>query len=477
MNGTAVDDVEKTVTPIVVDWDSPDDQQNPMNWPKSKKWSTITLVAYITFVTSFGSTIFAPGVPELLRDFHNTSDELATFIVSIYILGFCVGPLLLAPLSEVYGRFPVYYIANILFLIFSIACAVSSGMGMFIFFRLCQGITACPPLVLGGGTIGDLMAPVDRGRALTIWSMGPLLGPVVGPVVGGFMAQNIGWRWTFWFTAIMTGVGVIASHFILRETYAPTLLGKKAARLRKETGDPNYKSKFDKGLSPAQYFKSAIIRPTKMLFCSPIVAILALNMSIIYSYLYFLFTTFTFVFQGQYHFNAGESGLAYLGLGVGFILGQFGVGSAADKYYKRKAAEGPTKPEHRLPPLIVGAFLIPAGLLWYGWTAEYEVHWIVPIIGTSFIGFGIMCAFLPIQMYLIDTFGVYAASALATNTVVRSLFGAFLPLAGRRLYAALGLGWGNSTLAFIALAMTPVPFLLLKYGESIRTHPKFQVNL
>jgi MFS family permease len=214
-----------------------------------------------------------------------------------------------------------------------------------------------------------------------------------------------------------------------------------------------------------------------MLLFSPIVAILAIDMSIIYSYLYFLFTTFTFVFQGQYGFNAGEVGLAYLGLGIGFVLGQFGVGSAADKYYKKKAAQGGTKPEHRLPPLIVGAFLIPFGLIWYGWTAKFGVHWIVPIIGTSFIGFGTMCAFLPIQMYLIDTFGIYAASALATNTVVRSLFGAVLPLAGRKLYADLGLGWGNTLLAFIALAMSPVPFLLLKYGERIRTHPRFQVNL
>jgi MFS family permease len=111
----------------------------------------------------------------LLRDFHNTNEELASFIVSIYILGFCVGPLFLAPLSEIYGRFPVYYVSNVLFLIFSIACAVSSNMGMFVFFRLCQGISACPPLVLGGGTIADMMAPVERGRALTIWAMGPLL--------------------------------------------------------------------------------------------------------------------------------------------------------------------------------------------------------------------------------------------------------------------------------------------------------------
>jgi MFS family permease len=214
-----------------------------------------------------------------------------------------------------------------------------------------------------------------------------------------------------------------------------------------------------------------------MLVKSPIVFILALDMSIIYSYLYFLFTTFTFVFEDQYGFNAGEAGLAYLGLGVGFVIGQFGVGGFSDAYTKKKSAQGGMKPEYRLPPLMVGAFLIPIGLFWYGWTANKDVHWIVPIIGTGFIGVGTMCAFLPIQMYLIDTFGIFAASALATNTVVRSLFGATLPLAGQSLYDTLGLGWGNSLLAFIALALSPVPFLLLKYGESIRTNPKFQLQL
>jgi len=214
-----------------------------------------------------------------------------------------------------------------------------------------------------------------------------------------------------------------------------------------------------------------------MLCFSPIVFILALDMSIIYSYLYFMFTTFTSVFEGQYGFNTGEAGLAYLGLGIGFVIGLFSVGASSDKYVKKKTAQGIMKPEYRLPPLIVGAFLIPAGLFWYGWTAYYRVHWIVPIIGTTFIGIGTMCAFLPIQMYLIDAFTIYAASALATNTVMRSLFGAVLPLAGQSLYAKLGLGWGNSLLAFIALALSPVPFVLISYGERIRTNPKFQLKL
>lgn len=198
----------------------------------------------------------------------------------------------------------------------------------------------------------------------------------------------------------------------------------------------------------------------------------------IYSYLYFLFTTFTPVFETQYNFNTGEAGIAYLGLGVGFIIGQFGVGMTTDRYLQaKKNATGETKPEHRLPPLVVGAFLVPIGLVWYGWSAQNHLHWIVPIIGTGFVGVGTLFAFLPIQMYLVDAFGLYAASAIATNTVVRSLFGATLPLAGGPLYSKLGFGWGNSLLAFIALAMSPTPMILIRYGERIRSDPRFQPNL
>lgn len=152
-----------------------------------------------------------------------------------------------------------------------------------------------------------------------------------------------------------------------------------------------------------------------MLILSPIVFILAIDMSIIYSYLYFMFTTFAFVFKEQYGFNTGEAGLAYLGLGIGFVIGQFGVAAFSDAFIKKKMIQGPMKPEYRLPPLMLGAFLVPIGLFWYGWSAEYKTHWIIPIIGTAFIGIGTICAFLPIQMYLIDTFGIYAASARASD--------------------------------------------------------------
>ena len=263
----------------------------------------------------------------------------------------------------------------------------------------------------------------------------------------------------------------------LRETYAPTLLRRKTIRMRQATGVNGLKSKYDKGGRPGDHFKMAIIRPTKLLFLSPIVLLLALDVSIIYSYLYLLFTTFTPVFVEHYGFNPGEAGLAFLGLGLGFVIAQIMIGLLLDKYVERKSAEGSMKPEYRLPPLIIGAFIVPFGLVWYGWTTGYRIHRTVPMFGTVFIGAGTLLTFLPIQIYLIDAFTIYAASALATNTVLRSMFGAIIPLAGESLYARLGLGWGNSLLAFIALALSPVPFLLIKYGERIRTSPRYQLSL
>lgn len=118
--------------------------------------------------------------------------------------------------------------------------------------------------------------------------------------------------------------------------------------------------------------------------------------------------------------------------------------------------------------MVPGAILIPIGLFWYGWALQAKSFWFVPLLGMAVFGAGIIATFLPIQMYLIDAFGDYAASALAGLATMRSVVGATLPLAGGKMYDTLGYGWGNSLLGFIALALTPIPFLLMRYGEKLR---------
>jgi MFS family permease len=159
------------------------------------------------------------------------------------------------------------------------------------------------------------------------------------------------------------------------------------------------------------------------------------------------------------------------------FIGLAVFGSLSDKLLTKYAGTGEKKPEYRLPPMIVAGAFIPIGLFIYGWTAEYQVFWFWPIFGTGILGLGLLGIFMCIQTYLIDAYTIHAASAVAANTILRSLAGALLPLAGPPLYQNLGLGWGNSLLGFISVAMLPVPWLFAKYGESIRKNPRFQPKL
>jgi hypothetical protein len=145
----------------------------------------------------------------------------------------------------------------------------------------------------------------------------------------------------------------------------------------------------DADRTPSQIFGRAISRAIRLLFTSPTVAILSIYVGIVYGFMYLLFTTFPLVFQIQYGFDTGEIGLTYLGLGIGSIIGLGVTGFATDKIYRKKSVQGPVKPEYRILPLVPGALFIPVGLFWYGWSADYKTHWIVPEIGTVFVGIGI----------------------------------------------------------------------------------------
>ncbi|ORY12018.1 major facilitator superfamily domain-containing protein [Clohesyomyces aquaticus] len=459
---------EEPSDPNVVWWDSDTDPENPMNWSFKKKWGTVLLVSAITFLTPLASSMFAPGVPEVMKTFHSTNEMLEGFMVSVYVLGFAFGPLIIAPLSEMYGRLPLYHSCNCFFVIFSIAAAVASNMGMFVTFRFFMGCFGGAPLVLGGGTIADLISREQRGTAMVVWMMGPTIGPCVGPIVGGFLTQAKGWRWNFWLVAIVAGAFTIMSMILMNETSAPIILERKAKRLRKETGNPKLVSKLDSGLTPKELFLFSIVRPTKMLTRSLICFLMSLYVAITYAYLYILFTTFTVVFETQYGWRRGIVGLSFLGLGIGSLIGQSVFTHFGNKTAEKHLARGDFKPEHRLYIMCAGGFFLPIGLFWYGWAVQAQTHYMVPIVGTGFIGFGLLMTFMPANTYLVDVFTVHAASAMAANTVLRSLAAAFIPLSSQKMYAAMGYGWGNSLLGFVALLLIPIPFLFIKYGERVR---------
>lgn len=474
----ALEEISKTERVVsasaenIVDWNDSEDPRRPINWSNKKKWINCSIISILTLLTPLASSMVAPAVPLIMQDFGTRDTTLASFIVSIYVLGYAVGPLFIAPLSEVYGRMPLYHICNIMFVVWNIACAVAPNIGSLLVFRLIAGVAGSCPITIFAGSIADVFIQEKRGGAMAICALGPLIGPVVGPVAGGFLAEAAGWRWIFWVLTIAGGAIAIFSFIFQRETYEVVLLQHLTDKLIKETSNDKLRSRLDPGLTKSEYFKRAIVRPTKMLIFSPIVMCLSVYMAVVYGYLYLLFTTLTIVYESIYHFSNGIVGLTFLGIGIGSLLGLVIFGAISDRLLKSltfKSGTGEMKPEYRLPPLIPGSFFIPIGLFWYGWSVQAHVHWIMGIIGTLWVGFGMLATFMSIQTYLVDAFTTHAASAIAANTVLRSLVGAFLPLAGPKMYETMGYGWGNSLLAFIALLISPVAWVFYKYGEKIRT--------
>ncbi|KAH6651542.1 fluconazole resistance protein [Truncatella angustata] len=462
----------------IVDWDGPNDPEHPQNWSTSRKVTCAVVLAFISTLSPFASSIISPGISYIKADLDITNDYAGAFVVSGFLIGYCCGPLIIAPLSELFGRSILYNVCSVMFLAFNIACAVAPSAGSLIVFRIFAGIGGSCPLTLGAASLADFVPSERRGASMTIWTLGPMVGPTIGPIVGGYLTQAKGWRWDFWVLAIASGVTAIVTILALPESYSYTILERRTRRLRKETGNPNLRSALMARGTTKELFLLSIFRPVKLMFLSPIVLLLSVYMAVLYGYLYLLFTTFPQVFRGQYDFSTGSIGLSYIGIGVGSVLGLFSSGAVSDRLVVGLKVRngGESKPEYRLPPMAVGACLVPIGLFWYGWTAEKQLHWILPILGTTILGGGMVIVLMSISTYLVDAFTIYAASAMAANTVTRSLVGAFLPLAGNSLYQTLGLGWGNSLLGFIAFSMIPIPFVFYIYGERIRHSNLFKVE-
>ena len=359
---------------------------------------------------------------------------------------------------------------------FNAGAAGSQNIETLIVLRFFAGAFGSSPLTNAGGVVADVFPASERGLAMSIFAAAPFLGPVIGPVVGGFVGETIGWRWIEGLMAIFTGTLWVIGSLAIPETYAPFLLRRRAAALAKKTGK-NYISILEakRGTtSPGQAFKTAISRPWVLLFREPIVLMLSIYMSIIYGTLYMMFGAFPICFQEQRGWSQGVGGLAFLGIAIGMTAGVVYT-IPENRRYNRVAAKhnGVAPPEARLPPTLIAAILLPVGLFVFAWTNGPSVAFIVPIIASAPFGCGMVMLFLCMMNYLIDSYTIYAASVLAANSVLRSLFGAAFPLFTTQMYSNLGIHWASSVPAFLALVCTPFPFLFYKYGATIRQKCKY----
>jgi MFS family permease len=339
------------------------DPRDPMNWPDSKKWAITMTVAIATLAVAFVSSAYTGSTTQILEEF-GCSQEVVTLGVSLFVLGFAIGPLLWAPLSELYGRQVLFCGTYAVLTAFNAGAAGANSIASLIVMRFFAGTFGASPLTNAGGVIADMFTASQRGLGTSIFAAAPFLGPVIGPIVGGFTGENVGWRWVEGVMAIFTGVLWIFGSLFVPETYAPVILRRRAAELSKRTGHV-YISIMEKQqgrTTVKDAFKKALARPWQLLFLEPIVLLISIYMAILYGTLYMLFGAFPIVYQQNRGWSQGIGGLAFLGVAVGMLIGvSYSIWD--NKRYEKVEQEhgGEAPPESRLPPGMVGAVALPIG--------------------------------------------------------------------------------------------------------------------
>ncbi|KAK5465026.1 hypothetical protein LTS15_001589 [Exophiala xenobiotica] len=376
-----------------------------------------------------------------------------------------------------YGRKPIYVLSMVMFTIWLIPEAVAQGMATMIVGRFFDGFAGSAFLAVAAGSIVDMFEPSQIAFPMMIFSAAPFLGPAAGPIIGGFINQFADWRWTFYTLLIWSGCLTAAVIFVVPETYPKVLLKRKAASKRKESGNERWWAPIERNDDSLLHtLLHSCVTPCKLLILEPMCLLLCLYSAILLGIVYLFFGAFPLVFEANHGFQLYQVGLSFCGLGVGMIVGvltnPFWHKNHARLVAKYEAETGQKgikpPPEFRLPPAMPGAFLVPIGLFWFGWTTYSSVHWVVPIIGSGVFGTGVFLAFNGVLTFLVDAYANYAASAVAANVLVRLIFAAAFPLFGTQRFQ-----WASSLLAFLALACLPMPFLFFKYGKKIRAKSRF----
>ena len=471
---------------------SPNDPQNPKNWSYGRKCYTTALAILLVMNATFASSAPSAVVEGISQDLH-VSIEASGLVTTMFLIGFVAGPLLWGPLSEFYGYVSLYArkqsksLTNIrstrrriIFLItftcniaFGFLCAFTPNFAGLVVGRFFAAVFTSAALTNAPGVLADIWDPAARRRTMILFVVMTFIGPALGPVIAGFTQLKLNWRWCFYIILWIAGFSAVLLVFTLPETLASIILQKRARDIRKRKleGLEDVVAPIDAtDRRLLSIYKTALTRPWIILF-DPISFFVAIYYALVYTLLYMLFTIYPIVFQQKRGWNAGVGELPLIGVIIGACLAGLLI-LWLDRAGQKE--EKTSTPEDGMPAAMIGAVIFPVSMFWFAWTGEYNsIHWIVPTLAGVFLTMAILLIFVALVNYVVDSYVMFAASALAANTVVRSASAAAAPLYAQYMFNSLGVGGAGSLIAGLAVLFLPIPFVFYKYGAVIRDRSKF----
>ncbi|GAA6061926.1 hypothetical protein JCM10212_001494 [Sporobolomyces blumeae] len=451
----------------------PDDPLSPLNLSLARRWTYVLIVSSCGFCVTSCSSMISQTYPAVEREF-NVSREVITLGLSLFVLSLGLFPLIVAPLSQWYGRSIIYYVGFSCFICFQAGVAASQNAATLIICRFFAGAGGAAFLSVAGGTVADLFRSAEIAFPMTIFSASTFLGPVFGPVISGFINQNTNWRVT-WYVLLGWACAQLAALLLfVRETLLPVVLKQRAKALRK-AGRTDVRAPIElDNRSIASVLAVSCTQPFELLVLEPMVLALCTLTGLLLAILYCFFGSYGIVYSDAYGFDTQTIGLTFLPIGVGVV-----IGVATQPYWSRKYARRTQElgrrppPEEQLRKGLWGAVLCPVSLFWFAWTVRPSVHWIVPMIATVPFGTGMLFVFGSVFAYLTDAFRPAAASSMAANSALRSVLAAAFPLFTTQMFHKLGNAWALTLCAFLCLALAPFPFIFFMYGHRLRKGSKF----
>ncbi|OHX00746.1 MFS multidrug transporter, partial [Colletotrichum incanum] len=433
-----------------------------------RKMSIAVIISFGQLVTLMSTSMMAAALGRISHDMGiNESTTQITF--SIFVLGLAFAPFPIASFSEMYGRKLVWLFCNAFYVLWNALCPVGRLPVMMVVGRFMAGSGASVGITLTGPIMADMYRKEDRGKSLAIATFVPYLGPALGPIVGGAITQKLGWPWLFWmlsiFNALIWAIGLI----FVRESYTPVLLARKRKAAVSLSGTPLQGQRTLRVASSRM--ATNLCRPLGLLWHRPIIQIIALVMALNFGMYCLLLSTFATLWITRYGQSEFHSTLHYFAISVGSTIATQAGGRFMDWVFTKqrsRSRNGAATPEFRVPCLVPGSILIPAGLLWYGWAAETAMHWAIVDVGVAVFVCGSFLLAQAMLAYLLDEF-THAASANAASRMLSNILGFVFPIFAPQMFGSLGYGWGNSLLAFLFLGFgCPVPLLLWVWGDKLR---------
>ncbi|KAL2206567.1 MFS general substrate transporter [Sarocladium strictum] len=467
---------------ILVDWYFTDDQANPHNWTNRKRLLITLLICFYTFVVYTTSAIYTSSVPQIQEKF-GVDNVLATLGLSLYVLGYGVGPLIFSPLSEIprIGRNPVYIITMFLFVVLSIPTALVNNFAGLMVLRFITGFFGSPCLASGGASLGDMYSLMNLPYAMMAWVSAAYCGPALGPLLSGFAVPVEGWRWSLYISIWASAPILILMFLFLPETSGDAILLQRARRLRKITGSDRFMSQSEinqRNMKMSSVFLEALIKPLEITLKDPAVLFVQIYTAIIYGIYYSFFEVFPLVYPVYYGMNLGQIGLVFLCVLISCMIG-VGVYVGYLYFYAnpRLVKYGFGVQESRLIPALPAAFGPTIGLFLFAWTARASIHWIVPTIGITIYGATVFIVMQCIFIYIPLSYPMYAASLFAANDFFRSALACGSVLFAHPLFHNLGVARGTSLLGGLSVIGIVGIWLLYFYGARLRALSKFALYI